>query len=330
MKNKPKKINNKAVIYQAANGAIALRGDILEGTIWATQAQMAAIFNVNSQAITKHLKNIYNEGELQKKATCSTMEQVQIEGSREVKRLIEFYHLDAMISVGYRINSSTGTKFRQWATKTLREHITQGYSINKKRIIQNYDQFIRAVDSVRELLPIDSKVDSSTILELIKTFANTWFSLDSYDRDNFLQGKATKKNIAITASDLNSAIAELKKELIKKGEASPLFAVEKNRGAIEGIIGNVMQSFGKQDLYPTLEEKAAHLLYFIIKNHPFTDGNKRSGALAFIWFLRRAKILNLAKLTPEALTVITILIAESNPKDKEKMTGLVAMLLRKK
>jgi len=324
MKNKPKKINNKAVIYQAANGAIALRGDALKETIWATQAQIAKIFSIERSVITRHIGNIFKSEEVDQK---SNVQKLHIANS---DKPVLYYSLDIILSVGYRVNSGRAIVFRKWANKILREHITQGYSIDKKRIIQNYDSFIKAVDSVRELLPLDSKVDSSTILELIKTFANTWFSLDSYDKDNFLQGKATKKNIAITASDLNSAIAELKKELIKKGEASPLFAVEKNRGAIEGIIGNVMQSFAGQDLYLSLEEKAAHLLYFIIKNHPFTDGNKRSGAFAFIWFLRRAKILNLAKLTPEALTVITILIAESNPKDKEKMTGLVAMLLRKK
>lgn len=323
----PKNQVKNFVIYQAKSGAIALQGDFTKQTIWATQAQMAKVFGVNSQAVTKHLKNIYHEGELSRKATCSKMEQVQVEGGRSVVRSVDIYNLDAVISVGYRISSTTGTKFRQWATQTLRTHIVEGYTINKARIAQNYDSFMKAVEQVRALLPAGSQIDTASVLELIKLFAGTWFSLHAYDTGSLAGGKPTKKKVTLTARELAVAIAELKAVLQKKGEASSLFAAERTAGALEGIIGNVMQSFGGKEVYPSVQAKAAHLLYFMVKNHPFTDGNKRSGAFAFVWFLRRAGALNSRRLTPEALTALTLLIAESNPKDKDKMTGLVAMLI---
>jgi len=166
-------------------------------------------------------------------------------------------------------------------------------------------------------------------LELIKVFADTWFSLDAYDKGVFKKGKASKKKITLTADSLTAAISQFKSELLKKSEATEIFAQERSAESVEGIIGNVMQSFGGKDLYPSLEEKAAHLLYFMVKNHPFIDGNKRSGAFSFIWFLKRSGLLNPARLTPAALTALTLLIAESNPKEKDKMTGLAVMILKK-
>jgi len=255
------------------------------------------------------------------------METVQKEGNRFIKRTQEFFNLDAVISVGYRINSKKATQFRIWATKTLREHIIQGFTINRKRIVENHVKFMRAVESVRALLPAGMKADTGSILELIKTFADTWFSLDAYDKGKFTSVKITKKKIKVEADDLYAGIGELKKSLLKKGTATEIFAAEKTSGAVAGILGNVMQTFGSKELYPSLEEKAAHLLYFMVKNHTFVDGNKRSGAFAFVWFLKKAGKLNLSKISPEALTAITLLIAESQPKDKEKMTGLVKLIL---
>lgn len=315
------------VVYQAKSGAIELKGDYKAETIWATQAQMARIFGVNSQAITKHIKNIYNEQELTKKATCSKMEQVRKEGRRVVSRSLETYNLDVMISVGYRINSQIGTKFRQWATKTLRTHIVEGYTINKARIGKNYTAFMQAVSDVRALLPASSAIDNDSIFELISLFADTWFSLGSYDKEKFVIGKPTKKKVALTAQQLSESISLLKEELIQKREATNLFASERTKDALEGIVGNVMQSFGNKDVYDSVETKAAHLLYFIVKNHPFVDGNKRAGAYAFVWFLRTAGILDISRLNPAALTAMTLLIAESSPKNKDKVTGLVTMLL---
>lgn len=315
------------VVYQTKTGAIELTTDAGKNTLWATQAQMAVLFGVNTQAITKHLGNIYEEKELSRKSTCSKMEQVQIEGNREIRRSIQTYNLDVMISVGYRISSKTGTKFRQWATKTLRSHIVDGYTINKKRLAKNYDAFFRAMESVKKLLPSGGAVDAVNAMELVKMFANTWFSLDAYDKSRLPKNGATKRQVEFTADELIQALRKLKHELVARGEATGLFGSERGGQSVAGIVGNVFQTFGGKDVYPTVEEKAAHLLYFMVKNHPYADGNKRSGAFAFVWFLKHAGILNPARLTSEALTALTLFVAESHPKDKNNMVGLVLLLL---
>lgn len=180
-----KKLNqNKIVIYQAPSGAIELRGDIKNETMWANRTQMAKMFGVNPQAISKHIKNIYKEKEFSQKATSSKMELVQSESGRVVKRQIDIYNLDIIIATGYRINSITGTKFRQWATKTLREHITKGYTINRKQIAKNYDSFMQTVATIQKLLPENITLDPKAILDLIKEFAGTWVSLDAYDKES--------------------------------------------------------------------------------------------------------------------------------------------------
>ena len=317
------------VIYQAKNGAIELKGDFGRETIWANRMQMAKIFGVNPQAISKHIQNIYQEKELNKKATSSKMELVQNESGRTIKRQINIYNLDILIAVGYRINSVIGTKFRQWATKTLREHVVKGFTINKSVIKNNYIEFQKAIENIKYLLPANTNIDHVSVLELISAFADTWFSLDAYDKSHLPKNGTTKKRIIITAQELSSILNDFKTELIKKNLASNLFGQERNKGNIEGIIGNIFQSFNKKDLYSTIEEKAAHLLYFIVKNHPFVDGNKRSGAYAFIWFLKRSKILNLSNLTPSTLTALTLFVAESNSQDKDRVIGLILALLKK-
>ncbi|MFA6169905.1 MAG: virulence protein RhuM/Fic/DOC family protein [Candidatus Margulisiibacteriota bacterium] len=317
--------NNK-VIYQGPTGSLELKADDENETIWATQAQIAKLFSVERSVITKHVRNILKDKELDQEQVCANFAHTASDGKvYDVK----FYNLDVVLAVGYRANSAKAIAFRQWATRTLRDHLLKGYTINRKRIAKNYDSFMKAVESVRSLLPTSSKVETADILELIKLFAGTWFSLAAYDRGSFGQGKVTRKKVAIAASELTAGIERLKGELKKKGEASDLFALERGGSSLEGIVGNVMQTFDGKDLYPSLEEKAAHLLYFVVKSHPFADGNKRSGAFAFVWFLRHAGILDVRRLTPTALTALTLLIAESHPREKEKMTGLVAMLLRR-
>lgn len=324
-----KKNQKQLVIYQAKSGKIEFRGDFNHNTIWGTQKQIAGLFSVNSQAITRHIKNIYKEGELKENKTCSILEQVQIEGKKRVNRKLHFYNLDMIISIGYRINSRYARQFRIWATKTLKQHLIEGYTINRKRIGQNYEKFIQEVTDVKALLPEGNKAKAEDVLELINAFANTWISLDAYDKDIFPRGGASKKKVIFTSEQLSQSLAELKKELISKKQATDIFGQERNKKAVEGIVGTVFQTVFGKDAYPSVEEKAANLLYLIIKNHPFVDGNKRSGAFAFVWFLNKAGLLS-TNLTPEALTALTLLIAESNPKDKDKMTGLVLLLLKKK
>lgn len=316
------------VIYQAKSGQIEFRGDFERETIWGSIDQIANIFGVQKAAVSKHLKNIYKEGELNKKVTVSKMETVQIEGKREIKRNIEYYNLDVILSVGYRINSKQATQFRIWATNTLKKHLLDGYTINKKYIGQNYEKFMRAVTDVKALLPPSNQVKAQDVLELINAFAGTWFSLDAYDTDAFPKTGGTKKKVVFAADELVSALQKLKQDLLDKKQATDIFGQERDKEAVRGIVGNVFQSVFGKDAYSTAEEKATHLLYFMVKDHPFVDGNKRSGAFAFIWFLRKAGLLR-ASLTPEALTALTLLIAESNPKDKDKMTGLVLLLLKK-
>jgi len=210
----------------------------------------------------------------------------------------------------------------------LRQHITKGYTINPKVIKNHYAEFQKAIQNIKQLIPAETNIDHASVLELISVFADTWISLEAYDKDTFATKGTTKKSITITADMLSQALLELKRVLMKKKEATELFGSERTHGGVQGIVGNVMQTFGGKPLYPTIEEKAANLLYFMIKDHPFSDGNKRSGAYAFVWFLNHAGVLNRSTLTPPALTALTLFIAESDPKHKEKMIGLVLQLLK--
>ncbi len=322
-------MKESVIIYQGKNGEILFKGDFKQETIWASLQQIADLFETDKSGISRHIKNIYQTNELESSATVAKSATVQIEGTREVTREIEYYNLDVILSVGYRVNSKTATQFRQWATKTLREHITKGYTLNRKRISKNYKDFLQAVESVQKLLPLDNKIKSTDALELIKLFAHTWLSLDAYDKATLPKEGSSKKQIRLSAETLGGAIVELKQELIFKKEATDLFAKERQKDAIASIMGNVFQSVFGKDVYPTLEEKAAHILYFFVKNHPFIDGNKRCGAFAFILFLNKAGMLHKERISPEALTTLTLLVAESDAKDKEKVIGLILQLLRK-
>jgi len=324
-----KNIKNQVIVYQTKTGAIELKGDLKKETLWANRMQMAEMFGVKPQAISKHIQNIYNEKELLRVATSSKMELVQNESGRQVHREIDIYNLEVLIAIGYRINSVVGTKFRQWATKILREHITKGYTINRSQIKNNYTEFMKAVENIKMLLPSGSVIDNDRVLELISAFSATWLSLDAYDKDKLVASGATKRAVVLTADQLSQVLADFKTVLMKKGQATELFGSERQSNVVQSIVGNIMQSFGGKSLYPTVEEKAAHLLYFMVKNHPFSDGNKRSGAYAFVWFMKKAGILNLATMTPTTLTALTLLVAESDPKSKEKMIKVILQLLRK-
>lgn len=316
------------IIYQTKDGAIELHSDFKKETVWATQKQIAELFGVNVRTVNEHLKNIYKIDELSESSTIRNFRIVQKEGGRNVERDVNCYNLDAIISVGYRVNSVQATNFRKWATKTLKKHLVEGYTINKKRIERNYDSFMEAVSSVKAVLPQSASLDADEALDLIKVFAHTWLSLDAYDKGDFPETGLNKKQVTFTGEELTKAVTKLKKDLISKKQATELFAQEKKEGSLESIVGSVFQSAFGKDAYPTMEEKAAHLLYFIVKNHPFNDGNKRTGAYAFVWFLRKAGLLH-ATLTPEALTSLTLLITESNPKEKDKMIGLVLLLVNR-
>lgn len=320
--NKSKNQQNQLMIYQTKSGKIEFRGDFDRDTVWGTQQQIAEVFNIDRTVVTKHINKILKDKEIDGK---SNVQKMHIANS---DKPVKLYSLDVILAVGYRTNSSEAIAFRIWATKTLKQHLLQGYTINKKSIGNNYQKFMQAVEDVKELLPAESVVSAKDVLELINIFASTWFSLNAYDTKNFPQKGASKKLVYFTGEELAIALQDLKRTLIAKKQATELFAHETNKDVVGGIIGNVFQSFGKKDVYPTIEEKAAHLLYFMVKNHPFIDGNKRSGAFSFVWFLKKARVLG-TSLTPEALTALTLLVAESKSKDKEKMIGLILLLLKK-
>lgn len=319
---KKKLIKNNVVIFQAKNGAIELRGDFSQETVWATQAQIVDLFGVDQSVVSRHINNIFKDGEIDQK---SNMQKIHNANS---DKPVTLYSLDVILGVGYRTNSKTAIEFRKWVTKTLKEYLVKGYVLNKKVILKNYDQFIKTVADIQTLLPTHITLDPKAILDLVKEYSATWSKLDAYDRDTLTNKGVTKKKIKLAGEELLFAISELRNELLKKGEATDIFANERQNGNIEGIVGNIMQSFGGNEVYETLEEKAAHLLYFMVKNHPFTDGNKRSGAFAFIWFLKKHGVKGAININPSGLTAMTLLMAESDPKHKDKVVALIVELLR--
>ena len=330
MKNNKSKIKqNGTILYQNKTGKLEFRGDHTKNTIWGNLNQIAKLFGRDKSVISRHIKNILLSNELTSNSTVAKIATVQKEGKKEVIREIEHYNLDMILSVGYRVDSKQAVQFRIWATKTLKQHLLDGYTLNKKRLVKNGQKFQKTLESIKKFFPKDKSIDKKATLDLISVFSNTWLSLETYDSQTFPKKGWTQRNILFTAKELTDAIKKLKRDLISKKQATELFGQEREKNTLIGIVGNIFQSFGGKSLYPTIEEKAAHLLYFIVKNHPFSDGNKRSGAFSFIWFLNKVTKLS-PGLTPSALTALTLLVAESNPKDKDKMIGLILLLLKGK
>lgn len=307
-------------IFQTNSGSIEVRTDAKNATVWLTQADLSSIFEKDQSVISRHLKNIFKDGEVEEK---SNMQKMHIANS---DKPVTFYSLDIVLAVGYRTNSAKAIKFRKWATQILKQHITQGYTINQKVLENNKKQFLKTLNDLKILTQSTDILAVNDILSLIESFSDTFFSLENYDKNNFPKN-GNISEVTTSATDLKNDLQILKEELIKKGEATKLFAQEKQKGSLEGIFGNVFQSIYEQDAYPSIEEKAAHLLYFIVKNHPFNDGNKRSGAFAFIWLLQKANYNFMHQISPQTLTTLTLLIALSSPEEKEKMIGLVLLIL---
>ena len=311
---------NKTMVFQAENGALEIRSDIDHKTVWATQDNLSFLYDKDQSVISRHIRNILKDKEVDEK---SNMQKMHIPNS---DKRVSFYSLDIILAVGYRTNSARAIQFRKWATEILKEHIEQGFTINQKQVAKNKAQFLQTLESLKILSHNNSEIEIPDILSLIQNFSDTWFSLDQFDKSEFPK-KGTKEEVQLSAKDLQIDLSQLKKDLIKKGEATELFAQEKSKGNLEGIIGNVFQTVFGEDAYPTIEEKAAHVLYFVVKDHPFNDGNKRSGAFAFIWLLQKARIKFTNNISPETLTTLTLLIAQSDPKEKDKMIGIVLLLL---
>lgn len=322
----------EVIIYKTKTGKISLDVKLKKETIWLTQKEIAILFDVNIPAISKHIKNIYKEKELDTKSTVSKMETVQLEGSRSIKRVVEMYNLDVIIAVGYRVNSKRATEFRIWATKTLKSYLLKGYTINQKRIKElknkQLEEFKEAVGLIKKTIETKrlSTDESEGLLNVITDYANTWATLQQYDEDKLQTEKTAKVKNILDYKASYEAITTLKDNLMKKKEASDLFGRERDE-ALKSILGNINQSFGGKELYPSIEEKASHLIYFVIKNHPFTDGNKRIGSLLFILFLARNKYLfnkkGEKKFSDNALVALALLVAESDPKQKDIIIKLI-------
>ena len=314
------------VIFEDEANAVEVR---LEGeTLWATQRQMAELFGTTPENILMHLKNVYREEELSESATAKDFLVVRQEGKRKVRRRLKHYDLDAVISVGYRVSSGRATRFRQWATRVLREHLTQGYSLNEHRLAQQgLSELEQAVDLLGQTLTRQELVSDlgQEVVGLILGYARTWRLLQDYDEGALgLPPGARPAKGVLGVDEARRALDALAAELRERGEASELFARDREDG-LASILGNLEQSMFGEPLYKTREERAAHLLYFVIKNHPFSDGNKRSGAFLFLLYLRQEGMR--LTLNEQGLTALTLLIAESDPKAKDLMVRLVMNLI---
>jgi len=302
-------------------------------TLWLTQLQMAQLFGTTPENVLMHLKNIFAEEELAATATTKDFLAVRQEGKRQVKRQLKHYNLDAIISVGYRVSSVRATQFRIWATGVLRQHLTQGYSLNQRRLQERgvaFEQVLRLLSNTLTNQQLVSQ-QGQEVLRVVHDYARTWSLLQSYDEQTL--GAQTLAQQDMRSLPLEAALAgirQLKAELQAKGEASHLFGQLRGEGLASCMV-SIEQGFGDTLLYPNIASRAAHLLYFIIKNHPLVDGNKRTGAFLFLCYLRLNQHL-LAQpveqlITDHTLVALTLLLAESAPDQKDLMTGLVEHFL---
>jgi prophage maintenance system killer protein len=325
---------SKMVIYQAKSGAIEMRGDLGKETLWASLDQIAQVFGRDKSVISRHIRNIFKEQELDPKAVVAKNATTANDGK---VYQVDYFNLDMILSVGYRVNSKTATAFRIWATKTLREYITKGIVLNEKRFKESHINTLRDIQktvafiqevALRKQLDQD---EMKSLLSVVRDYAHSWELLDQYDKGDVLIASSKKKTKLLDYENVRGALDTLKHELIKKGEAGDLFAKERD-GSFQGILKTIHQTFDGKELYPSLEEKAAHLLYFVIKDHPFFDGNKRSGAFLFIWFLQINNALfkknSERKINDNALVALALLIAQSDPRDKEQMVALTTQLIK--
>jgi len=333
-KKKSKEIKKgEIIIYKSKDGPkIDVR--LEDESVWLNLNQLSALFDTDKSGVSRHLKNIFESKELQRNSTVAKIATVQIEGNRQITRNIEYYNLDIIISIGYRINSQRATQFRIWATKTLRNHLVKGYTLNEKRLTSVRNNFNELTETI-EFLRYKAKHEllagqEQQILSLLSDYSKSLSLLEQFDKDKLPLKKKEKEKYEINYEDASTVIKKIKEDLIPKKEASQLFGQE-NGNQFKAILKNIYQTFGGVDLYSSLEEKAAHLLYFIIKDHPFNDGNKRIGSFLFIYYLDRNNFLykksGEKKINDNALTALALLIAISHPKEKEKMVKMITNLI---
>lgn len=322
------------VLYNGKGPSQVVHVTVEQDTVWLTQPQMAKLFGKGERVISHHILNVFKEGELKKKSVLRNFQIIAADGK---KYEVQYYNLDAILSVGYRVNSKEGTRFRIWATSVLRQHLMQGYTINQRRLQEGrrkeFEKLEKTIGMIRGAMEKKelSSDEAKGLLHVVTDYARSWATLHQYDQGELsFKVKTTKKLRDFEEEEAARAIEVLANNLVKKGEAGDLFGKEQREGGLRSILRNLHQTFDGKPLYMGVEERAAHLLYFIIKDHPFVDGNKRIGSLLFVLFLRRhGKLLRQGerRISDSALVAIALLVAQSKPQEKETMIALVQNLL---
>ena len=321
---------NKIVLYQTEDGQTLIDVRLENDTVWLTQAQMAALFDKTPQNITMHIRNAYNEGELDKSATCKEFLQVQTEGHRTVKRIQKFYDLDVIISVGYRVRSKRGTAFRIWARNVLKDYLIKGYAVNermRKEQIGELRQLVGMLGRTIQSQQLLSNDETNALFDVVTDYTYALDTLDDYDYQRITVKDTTQEErFRATYENAMETIHALR----SKFGSSSLFGNEKD-DSFKSSIGQIYQTFAGEELYPSVEEKAAMLLYLVTKNHSFSDGNKRIAATLFLWFLNNNGILYRAdgskRLSDNTLVALTLMIAESRTEEKDVMVKVVVNLI---
>ena len=324
--------DNQILIYQTEDGQTQIDVRLENDTVWLTQAQMAELFETDRTSIVRHINNIYKVEELDKESTCAKIAQVQQEGKRTVKRSIPFFNLDMIISVGYRVNSKRGVKFRQWANKVLKDYLVKGYAVNQrihKEQIGELRQLVGMLGRTIQNQPVLSTDETNALFDVVVDYTYALDTLDDYDYQRLMVKETTQEDkFHATYDNAMEAI----KALRDKFGGSTLFGNEKD-DSFRSSIGQIYQTFGGEELYPSVEEKAAMLLYLVTKNHSFSDGNKRIAATLFLWFLNNNGILyrpdGSKRIADNALVALTLMIAESRTEEKDVMVKVVVNLINK-
>lgn len=335
--NLPEIKNSELVVFRPKNGQTEFQVvlDSENDTVWATEQQIMELFGKARRTIGEHIKNIYEEDELDKESTWREFRQVQKEGEREVSRKVSIYNLDVIISVGYRVKSQVGTEFRKWATKRLKEYLLKGYSVNKellKKEKNRVSDLQKEISILNEELFETQKVLTDGFLSIISHYSKSFELLEKYDKDDLSSENLSKDVIyVINYDDVKKAIQRFKSDLVEKGEASELFGNERDE-SFKGILGSVSQTVFGELAYPTIEEQATQLLYSIIKGHPFSDGNKRIGSFIFVWFLEQNnhQLNNKGelKINDNTLVTIALTVAQSLPEQRETIQKLILNLIK--
>ncbi|MBP5781034.1 MAG: virulence RhuM family protein [Clostridia bacterium] len=308
------KKNEELVLFNSTDGKVSLPVTIKNDSVWLTLDQVAELFGRDKSTVSRHIHNVFRENELDRSSTVAKNATVQFEGSREIERMIEYYNLDVIISVGYRVKSQRGVEFRKWANSILKDYILRGYAVNELRMKQ-------LGSTVKLLKRVKNDLDAEQVLSVIERYSSALDLLDDYDHQTLKRPAGQGATYVLTYEECRDVI-----DRMRFGNESALFGKEKD-DSFKGSVGNIYQSFGGQELYPTVEEKAANLLYYVTKNHSFIDGNKRIAATIFLYFLDRNGILydqNGDKtIDDHTLVALTIMIAESRPEEKELMISVI-------